>query len=684
MGRKLLLAILLCISFELSAQQSKIDSLRIELRKEVSDTTRFNLIEKIAIETYYIDMESYKVLVDSMFLMAEKINSTIYSGHAHNAMGRYYFRKGSYDTTQIHYKRALRIYEQLGSDSNLAIVYGNLGAVFINKGKIDSSQYYYFKALTINQKIKSHKQLFFNYYNLGISESIKNNSEKVIEYILAANRHAEIINNQRYISYCNSLIGVTYLELMQYDEAKNYIEKAINDLKELEDYSGLADQYVNLGKLYNESEKDYQTAISYYKNAVINYDKVLNEHNKTVAIGNIGRNFIKLNQLDSAKAYLTKSYLLAKKMNQSAEEARSISGLGEIELKEGRFTSAETRLQEALIICNQHKFRLDGADIKILLSKLYDRKGQYKLAYLNYLEGKEVLDSIISNEQTQIVASINTKYQTEKKEKELVEQQKATKEQELIAEKESKQKWLFAMGLLLVAIASLLVYRRYISEKKAKQTITEQKDEIEKQKHLVEKLQKELHHRLKNNLAFIDVFINLAKSKFPNPVYQEKLNELQNRIASMFEVHKQLFQKEDATSLNAKTYINALLQNVQNIFSMPNISINHKIDDNEVLEVDASFPIGLIVNEFVTNSFKHAFDDIANGNIIISLRSDKGVYHLELSDNGKGLPINLDIENLDSFGIDIIQLLTDEYGGKFSLKGDNGVTMNITLPKTSN
>ena len=188
---------------------------------------------------------------------------------------------------------------------------------------------------------------------------------------------------------------------------------------------------------------------------------------------------------------------------------------------------------------------------------------------------------------------------------------------------------------------------------------------------------------MKNNLSFIDLFINLAKGRFPDQIYQTNLNELQNRMHSMFDVHKQLFKKDDITSVKAKNYIDTLVDNVQKAYAKGNITIANQTDNNETILANTSFPIGLIVNEFVTNSYKYAFDDNTKGVIDIDLTSDDNQYSLSLKDNGKGLPKDFNINDLDSFGLETIQLLTKEYGGTFDINDTNGVTMNITLPKTA-
>ncbi len=134
-------------------------------------------------------------------------------------------------------------------------------------------------------------------------------------------------------------------------------------------------------------------------------------------------------------------------------------------------------------------------------------------------------------------------YKTEEKEIQNIKLKQLAVAQELKIEKENLRKWIFAIGLLTVIVIAFFIWRKYQAEAKAKRTISLQKDKIENQKNRVEELQKELHHRLKNNFSMINFFIDLAKGKFKDKAYQEKLNELQNRIGSMFSIHTQLIKR---------------------------------------------------------------------------------------------------------------------------------------------
>ena len=111
-----------------------------------------------------------------------------------------------------------------------------------------------------------------------------------------------------------------------------------------------------------------------------------------------------------------------------------------------------------------------------------------------------------------------------------------------------------------------MFWRKYKSEKKAKRIIIIQKDAIVEQKEVIETLQKDLHHRVKNNLAIINRFIDVIKEEFNDKAFDTKLVELQNRIASINEVHQQLYNNKDAAKLGVKKYIEKLTQNIENTF----------------------------------------------------------------------------------------------------------------------
>jgi PAS domain S-box-containing protein len=215
--------------------------------------------------------------------------------------------------------------------------------------------------------------------------------------------------------------------------------------------------------------------------------------------------------------------------------------------------------------------------------------------------------------------------------------------------------------------------------------ITEKKKAEEALANLETARKKEIHHRIKNNLQVISSLLDLQADKFDNPRVIEAFRESQNRVISMALIHEELYKGEGTDTLDFSTYIRELAENLFQTYSLKskNIHLSMDLEENVFLNMDTGVPLGIIVNELVSNSLKHAFPGKDKGEIQIKLHREKnGKYKkkddkatsfiLVVSDNGVGIPENLNIKDVDSLGIQLITTLADQLDGKFELKNNNG------------
>ena len=206
---------------------------------------------------------------------------------------------------------------------------------------------------------------------------------------------------------------------------------------------------------------------------------------------------------------------------------------------------------------------------------------------------------------------------------------------------------------------------------------------------------KEIHHRIKNNLQVISSLLDLQADKFDNPKVIEAFRESQNRVISMALIHEELYEGEDTDTLNFSEYIRKLAENLFQtyIISDKNIHLIMDMEENALFDMDIAVPLGIIVNELVSNSLKHAFLGRYEGEIRIKLRREENEEHknegnkgtsftLTVSDNGAGIPENLDLENSDTLGIQLITTLVDQLDGELELKRDNGTEFTIRFTVT--
>jgi PAS domain S-box-containing protein len=200
-------------------------------------------------------------------------------------------------------------------------------------------------------------------------------------------------------------------------------------------------------------------------------------------------------------------------------------------------------------------------------------------------------------------------------------------------------------------------------------------------------LLREIHHRVKNNLQIIISLFNLQTSYIDDDKAYQALKEGQDRIKSMALIHERFYQSDGISQIDFDDYSRKLIEHLYSSFKInPNsIVIDVKIE-NVKLDIDTAVPCGLIINEIVSNSFKHAFIGKDKGRIYIILQNrSEGEYYLEINDNGVGLPADFNLETADSLGFQLIQALSDQLDGKLELvtSPNKGLTYKLNFKNIS-
>ncbi|HKP55512.1 MAG TPA: PAS domain S-box protein [Polyangiales bacterium] len=189
-----------------------------------------------------------------------------------------------------------------------------------------------------------------------------------------------------------------------------------------------------------------------------------------------------------------------------------------------------------------------------------------------------------------------------------------------------------------------------------------------------EVLLKEIHHRVKNNLQVISSMLNLQAMHISDEASQQVFAESQGRVQSIALVHETLYESQDLSSVNFAEYINTLVTTVMQAQCTPERHIATMIDADGVhLPVGSAIPCGLIINELVTNSLKHAFPDRSTGVIRVSLHNQpSGVVEMIVADDGVGLPAELDPRRVSSLGLDLVYTFAEQLGAAVEVQRRNG------------
>ncbi|MBL7473396.1 sensor histidine kinase [Robertkochia sediminum] len=223
-----------------------------------------------------------------------------------------------------------------------------------------------------------------------------------------------------------------------------------------------------------------------------------------------------------------------------------------------------------------------------------------------------------------------------------------------------------ALLFSLLCVVALIV--AYMKSVKNKRLIEDQKQIIESS--LVEKdsLLKEIHHRVKNNLQMVSSLMSLQSKNTRSQAAINALKEGQSRVRAMALIHQKLYQNDDLSVIWMQEYIESLIASIQSVFKKEGYDITIHIDAEKTeLDVDRAIPIGLILNELVSNSYKYAFAENKKGNINITLHKDGEHYKFEYRDDGKGLPADFEQTSKGSMGLRLIKRLANQLRSELAI-----------------
>ncbi len=201
-----------------------------------------------------------------------------------------------------------------------------------------------------------------------------------------------------------------------------------------------------------------------------------------------------------------------------------------------------------------------------------------------------------------------------------------------------------------------------------------------------EVLLKEIHHRVKNNLQTISSLLDLEAESIQDPRVLKMLEDSQNRVRSIALIHDKLHYNENLATIDIAGYIKRLVDHLFDAHGGQAYAVTPNIQVDDVsLNIDTAIPCGLIICELVSNALKYAFPESEGGEIRIELRAeDNDRLRLSISDNGVGLPPDLDFDNPSSLGLQLVSMLIQQLKGTIELDRSAGTSFNITFAERKN
>ncbi len=289
-------------------------------------------------------------------------------------------------------------------------------------------------------------------------------------------------------------------------------------------------------------------------------------------------------------------------------------------------------------------------------------------------------DSIQSRIKNEKILALQRKYETEKKEEQIRQLNYQAELNQLALKKSNQQRLFFilaAFGLLAIAI---LIFRQFHIKRKSEALLAEKNVIISSALADKELLLKEIHHRVKNNLQVVSSLLGLQSEYIKDDNALTAINEGRNRVRSMALIHQNLYSEENLTDVNVKTYLETLIMGLFDTYNINEEKTQLQLEIQDIdLDVDTVVPLGLIANELVSNALKHAFTDQDEGIIQVKLTEQNDVLEFLVSDNGKGMDTSILIEDMPSFGYQMISAFKDKLNADLTIDGSNGTTIKMHI-----
>ncbi|MEO6684658.1 MAG: histidine kinase dimerization/phosphoacceptor domain -containing protein [Dyadobacter sp.] len=627
------------------------------------------------------------VILQKTMAYSQSYNLNEQIGEIYRELGFHLINQDSNLEKKILYnKKAAEYLEKASSKMLLARTFEMLGDLYQEKGEYDSAITLLKRSIAISDSIGDMDTQ--GVYNLlGYVYSHKQNNFEALKYLQIAVKVAERQGDNTIMSAAiyNRLSSV-YLDMQQYDNALIIQKKALQIAERCHDVAAIGLIKVGMVVTLRKSNQ-FKQALAMLKSVVKpNPD---GEFRRSVAYEFASINMA-LGRYRDAKMYidtlqvLTKSfpnedamwhsfYLTSVKYHFYTRQynAASLPPYDKDVIKKMKSNSS------FLVQFEQYWYKIDSA-----LRNNTSALSHYKIyTVLN--------DSLIYNRTTRQLAELQLQYDTENKDQNIRLLTQQSQLQQTRIRNQEMIRNVIIVSLIALLIFSGLIYSRYLLNKRVNEQLAVKQDKINGQNKILQKLVeekewllKEIHHRVKNNLQIVISLLNSQSAFLENEDALAAIQSSQHRMHAMSLIHQKLYQSGNMASIDMDWYIHELVNYMKESFQTDKkISFILDVDPVE-LDVAQAVPLGLILNEAITNAIKYAFPQSEKGKVSIAFKADKNdTCTLRIVDNGIGLPAGFDLLTIQSLGMSLMQGLSGQLDGSLLVNSEAGLALSVTFNK---
>lgn len=487
----------------LLSQQKQIDSLNLAYKNAKHDTARAKILAETLDLYYMVNPDSIIPVTKKIFTIIdmryskadakEKLSYLSSKAAAFNSLGDVYSDRQENITGLDYYKQSLQIQENIVKDKHaIAGILNNIAFIWNYQGKVDSALLFWERSLQLREEIGDKKGVANSLTNIGFVYHNRGDISRALEYYSRSLKIQEEIGEKSGMAYSLHNMAAIHQDQGDMDGALKYFARTLKLREEINDKRGIGYSLNAIAILYRIKGKKDQ-ALNYFKRSLKVREEIEDKQGIAYTQNHIGSIYFSLDSFSTALDYYEKSLKLSEEIGNKQGVASALLNIGTVYFKQKAFSAAKTYTDKSLILSKELGFPVEIRNAEIIYSKIDSAMGNYPGAFEHYKQFVKYRDSISNIETRRAGIKNQLKYEFEKKEAVLKEQQ--DKERTLAGEKNRFQQIVIAsviVGLILVIFFAAFIFRSLKTTRKQKYIIEEKQKEILDSIYYARRIQKSL------------------------------------------------------------------------------------------------------------------------------------------------------------------------------------------------